>query len=200
MSTIESKYYTITHPPVPYICFSSSIPFSQLPTLAQKIPQLFAILASTTPPTTPTGPPFFHYVAIPAGMGRNQLVDMEVGVPVPEGFELSALDSPDGAISGEVPEVKYLPVGTYLETIHVGAPSTLMEATRKYLQYAEKQGLEFDVWMGAEGSLTERDKGGDGEIKTQLKDRWAARLEWYQSDPAVVEEDRWRTRLSFKLK
>lgn len=133
-------------------------------------------------------------------MGRNQLVDMEVGVPVPEGFDSSALDSSDGAISGEVPEVKYLPAGTYLETLHIGAPNTLMDATRKYLQYAEREGTEFHVQKGAEGSLTERDRGGDGETETQVKDQWAARLEWYESDPAVIEENRWRTRLSFKLK
>ena len=200
MATDKPKYYTTTHTAIPYICFSSSIPFSELPTLAHKIPQLFSILASTTPTTPLTGPPFFRYVAIPVGMRSNQLVDMEVGVPVPDNFSLSAPDnSPD--INSAGLELKSLPAGTYLETIHIGAPSTLMDATRKYLQYAEKKGLEFDVQKADEGSLTDRDRGGDGKEDSELKDWWAARLEWYESDPAVVKDEReWRTWLSFKLK
>jgi hypothetical protein len=31
-------------------------------------------------------------------------------------------------------------------------------------------------------------------------DRWAARLEWYESDPEVVSQKEWRTRLSFRLR
>ena len=200
MATDKPKYFTTNHPQIPYICFSSSIPFSELPTLAHKIPQLFAILASTTPPSPLTGPPFFRYITIPVGMRDNQLVNMEVGVPVPENFELSALDSSNDAATGPL-ELKSLPAGTYLETIHVGATSTLLDATREYLQYAEKEGLEFDVQKADEGSLTDRDRGGDGKEDTELKDRWAARLEWYESDPKVVKDEReWRTWLSFKLR
>ena len=199
MSTDKAKYYTTTHASIPYLCHASSIPLADLPTLAHKIPQLFAFLAATTPPTTPAGPPFFRYVAIPIGMGHNQLVDMEVGVPVPKGFSLAGINSSSYADTSMF-EVKSLPSGTYLETIHIGAPITLIDATRRYLQYSEEEGVEFDVQKSSSGILSKRDEGGDGEVRTQMKDRWVARIEYYESDPAVVDEREWRTRLSFKLR
>ena len=201
MSTESAKYYTTTHPSIRYLSLSDTIPFSELLSLAHKIQQLFAYLASTEPPTTKAGPPFFRYVAIPVGMGASQPTDMEVGIPVPEGFSLSALSSSEGSPDASKFEVKTLPAGSYFETVHVGAPKTLMDATREYLQHADKEGVEFDVQKAKPGSLTKRDEGGDGKAETQVKDRWAARLEWYESDPEVVKDvNEWKTRLSYKLK
>ena len=52
-----------------------------------------------------------------------------------------------------------------------------------------------EVWLRRLG----KEMGDGKDDDAELKDRWAARLEWYESDPAVVKDVReWRT--CFKLK
>ncbi len=110
-------------------------------------------------------------------MGAEDNFVVEVGIPVPEDYHKAADE-------GEV-KFSHLPAGKYLETTHIGAPTTLRGATKHLLEHAKDQGLEFDVERGKEGE----------------RDVWASRLEIYDSDPKVVTDmDEWRTRLSIKLK
>lgn len=82
----------------------------------------------------------------------------------------------DRVVAGE------LPAGKYLQRVHRGHPDTLEGATTQLLAYADTAGLEFDVVDGPEGQ------------------RWAARLEFYLTDPAEQPDlDAWETLLAFKL-
>ena len=196
MASSDGKYAVVHHPPITYLSYSATLPFSALPTLAHKIPLLYKVMQSTTPPTEPTGPPFFRYIAIPINMAGESMVEMEVGRPVPETFQLPELGQEDLTL-----EVKILPEGDYLETVHVGSPQTLMEATQCLLEYAERQGIEFDVLKAQPEKLGQGYRGSDEQIETETVDRWKVRLEWYESDPSVVKDvNEWRTRLSFKIK
>ena len=75
-----------------------------------------------------------------------------------------------------------LPAGRYVTVSHVGHPAGLMGATAALLEWAQGQGLQFDVTATPEG------------------DRWGCRLEIYQTDPAVEPDPgRWVTQLAFRL-
>jgi effector-binding domain-containing protein len=73
-----------------------------------------------------------------------------------------------------------LPAGRYLETTYHGHPDGLRQATSDLLARADAQGLTFE--------------------KTDSRERWAARLEYYLSDPDDQPGmTQWNTTLSFKL-
>jgi effector-binding domain-containing protein len=75
-----------------------------------------------------------------------------------------------------------LPAGRYAEVLHVGHPDGLAEATRALLDWADGEGLTFDVTAD-----------GDGE-------RWGCRLENYLTDPAEEPDmTKWHTQLAFRL-
>jgi DNA gyrase inhibitor GyrI len=118
----------------------------------------------------PAGAPFFRYHAI--DMERE--LEVEAGVPVPPG---SAIPASDDEVTGGV-----LPAGRYVTVTHVGPPDELVHATADLLNWADKQGLRFD-----------REPGERGE-------RWGARLEFYETDPAVEPDmTKWHTTLAFRL-
>jgi len=72
-----------------------------------------------------------------------------------------------------------LPAGDYATVVHTGHPDTLITATRDLLNWAEKEGLDWDA---------------DGRT-------WGCRLEEYLSDPAEVSDmNQWQTRLAFRLR
>ena len=76
-----------------------------------------------------------------------------------------------------------LPAGRYLETTFHGHPDGLLQATGDLLAYADAQGLTFDSTDSPQG------------------ERWAARLEYYLSDPDEEPDmTQWDTTLSFKLR
>jgi hypothetical protein len=119
-------------------------------------------------------------------MQASQLIEVDVGLPVPEDFAL-----PNAKAESDI-KLKTLPEGTYLETVTIGPPSNLAHATRKLRDYAAQEGMEFDV-----SSHESSAEGG----KMEERSVWASRNEWYESDPEVVKDvNEWRTRLSFKLK
>jgi len=65
---------------------------------------------------------------------------------------------------------------------YTGHPAGLLDATTALLNWAGEQGLTFDVTPTAEG------------------DRWGARLEIYETDPALEPDlDKWETQLAFRL-
>ena len=86
------------------------------------------------------------------------------------------------AIADDQVSVGELPAGRYLETAFHGHPDGLQQATSDLLAYADAQGLTFDRTDSPSG------------------DRWAARLEYYLSDPDDQPDmTQWDTILSFKL-
>lgn len=98
-------------------------------------------------------------------------VDVEVGVPVDR-----VLDAGDGLVAGT------LPAGDYATLIYHGAPSGLVRATAVLLEWGAREDV---VW--------------DAE-PTDAGQRWAARLEFYRTNPVVEPDaDRWETELAFKL-
>jgi effector-binding domain-containing protein len=98
-------------------------------------------------------------------------LDVEVGVPV----ALAAVGD-DRVLAG------VLPAGKYATLRHTGHPDSLADATAALLDWAAQQGLTWD--------LTRTDQG----------DRWGARLEIYETDPAQEPDmSQWQTELAFRL-
>jgi hypothetical protein len=87
------------------------------------------------------------------------------------------------AIADDQVSVGELPAGRYLETTYHGHPDGLRQATADLLAHADAQGLTFEKADSPRG------------------ERWAARLEYYLSDPDDQPDmTKWDTTLSFKLK
>jgi effector-binding domain-containing protein len=98
-------------------------------------------------------------------------MEVEVGVPVP-----GTMDGDDRVLAG------VLPAGRYATLRYTGHPDGLLGATKSLREWAEQQNLTWDL------EHTE-----DGE-------RWAARLEIYETDPAVEPDmSKWTTQLAFRL-
>jgi hypothetical protein len=75
-----------------------------------------------------------------------------------------------------------LPAGRYATVDHVGHPDQLVGATADLLAWAEKEGVRWDMAPSERG------------------DRWGARLEFYETDPAVEPDmNKWLTVLAFRL-
>jgi effector-binding domain-containing protein len=111
------------------------------------------------------------YVAIRAVIDMERAMEVEVGAPV------AAAVTGDGQVLAGV-----LPAGRYATLRYTGHPDGLFGATVALLDWAKQQNLTWDV------SQTE-----DG-------DRWGARLEIYETDPAVEPDmTKWTTQLAFRL-
>ncbi len=113
------------------------------------------------------GPPFWKYNVI----DMDRVLEVEVGVPV-------ATD-----VAGDVRvNAGVLPAGRYVTVVHTGPPADLEEATRVLLEWADGQGLSWDVTTADDG------------------EHWTARLEEYLTDPAQEpDQAKWQTRLAFRL-
>ncbi|GGM31052.1 GyrI-like domain-containing protein [Dactylosporangium sucinum] len=125
----------------------------------------------------------FAYLAVrgaePAGapffkydvIDMDNLLEVEVGVPL-------AVPVPgEGPVTAGV-----LPAGRYATVTHVGHPDELLGVTGELLAWADAQGLVFD------------------KVDTPRGERWACRLELYETDPAVEPDmHKWSTTLAFKL-
>jgi hypothetical protein len=172
--TLESTYTTTHHSPIHYISYHTTLPMSHISTMATiHLPKLHKILDSTTPQTQRDDLAFFRYISIPSDMETGEL-EMEVGVPVHETYTLpSNVEIEEGIRLGVLPE------GTYFETRHTGPPSELRGVTSDFLQMAGMMKKEIDM---------EREEG---------RSRWVARLEWYEER---LEDERWKVRISMKLK
>jgi effector-binding domain-containing protein len=98
-------------------------------------------------------------------------MEVEVGVPVP-----APLDGDDQMLAS------VLPSGRYASLRYTGHPDGLYDATVSLLKWAEEQHLTWDVTQTPNG------------------DRWAARLEIYETDPAEEPDmSKWVTQLAFRL-
>lgn len=101
----------------------------------------------------------------------DRLLEVEVGVPV-----ATPVDGDDRVLAG------VLPAGRYVTLRHTGHPDGLIDVIASLQEWAKREGLAWD-----------RADTPDGE-------RWAARLEIYETDPAVEPDmNKWTTQLAFRL-
>ena len=108
---------------------------------------------------------------------KYNVIDMERQLEVEAGAPVAAeMPGDDRVLSGVIPGGKYATVR------YTGHPMGLADATGALLEWAAGQRLTWDV-----------SEAGDGE-------RWGARLEIYESDPAREPDmDKWVTELAFRL-
>lgn len=149
----------------PYVAISRAITMQTFGEIADRLPEVFSWLGARG--IEPAGAPFFKY----------NVIDMERELEVEAGVPVSTPAQGDGDVLAGV-----LPAARYVTVTHVGHPDELVEVTRLLLEWAEKQGLEFDAWDSPEGH------------------RWACRLELLKTDPTVEPDmTKWETELAFKL-
>jgi effector-binding domain-containing protein len=169
MTSLESTPQIIERPSQPYVAVREAVAMTTLSRVADHIPELFGWLARRG--RTPSGAPFFRYLTI--DMERE--LEVEAGVPVAAPLDLAA--EAGGAVTAET-----LPGGRFVRAFFVGHPDGLENATAELLQWAETQGLRWDM------------------SNSPVGERWGCRLEIYHTDP--VEEphmNAWRTELAFRL-
>ena len=101
----------------------------------------------------------------------DRSLEVEVGVPV-----AAVVDGDDQVLAG------VLAPGRYATLRYTGHPDGLLGATASLLKWAEDQGLTWDVRHSPDG------------------ERWGARLEIYETDPAAEPDmAKWTTQLAFRL-
>lgn len=158
----------------PYVAIRARVTTQTIGTALPELhPQVFAWLAERdVPPAWLAGrdvPP----VGLP--FWKYSVIDMaremeiEVGAPVP-----TAVTGDDRVLAA------VLPAGRYATLRYTGHPGGLVGATASLLEWAAQQNLAFDV-RHAEGG-----------------DRWAARLEIYETGPGP-DLSKWTTQLMFRL-
>jgi effector-binding domain-containing protein len=149
----------------PYAAIRAKVSMAGIGAFAARTGEVFGWLGARG--LTPAGPPFFKYNVI--DMTRE--LEMETGVPV-----AAAVDGDDHVVTG------VLPAGRYATVTHTGHPSELVDVTGALLDWAEEQGLTWDMSPAEDG------------------DRWGARLEFYLTDPSVEPDmSKWQTQLAFRL-
>jgi effector-binding domain-containing protein len=159
------EFHLIERPDRPYVAVTGRVTMQTIPEIADRFGEVFGWLAERG--LQPAGPPFFRYLVIDMDRG----LVMQAGVPVESAIEGSG-DVHDGV----------LPAGRYATTTYIGHPAGLVEVTRRMLEWADDQGLQWDT-----GSSP------DGEV-------WGCRLEHHETDPAEEADlTRWQTRLEFRL-
>lgn len=115
----------------------------------------------------------------PAGapFWKYNVVDMGRGLEVEVGVPVAAVVDGDGQVLADV-----LAPGRYAALRYTGHPDGLLGATAYLLKWAEEQNLTWDVRQTPDG------------------ERWAARLEIYETDPAAQPDmSKWTTQLAFRL-
>ena len=158
-------YAVVDLPEQPFVGVTRTVTMTTIPEIADEIPGLIGWVMNHG--YAPAGAPFLRYLVI--DMARELV--MQAGVPV-----ASPVESSDEVESG------VLPSGRYATTTHLGHPDELERVTRRFLEWAEGEGLRFDVRQSERGDV------------------WASRIEWYETNPAEQQDmSRWVTRLTFKL-
>jgi effector-binding domain-containing protein len=155
----------------PYVSIRSSVPMRQLGELLPPLTsEVFAWL--TTHGIAPAGPVLWKYNVI--DMAGE--IEVEVAVPVEKVPSGELRDKDDRIIVG------VLPGGRYAFATHVGHPDSLEQATAELLDWADKEGLTFDV------------------VQDNGVERWVARLEEYLNGPDDQPDmSKWETNLIFRL-
>lgn len=115
----------------------------------------------------PAGSAFWRYAVI----DMSGYLQIEAGEPT-----AVQVDGDERVRSG------VLPAGRYATLRHIGAPHTLIDATGRLLEWADGQGLRWDVSSSPEG------------------ERWGCRLEIYHTNPEEQPDlNKWETELAFRL-
>ena len=115
----------------------------------------------------------------PAGppFWKYNVVDMDRGMEVEVGVPVPAVTDGDDQVLADV-----LPAGRYASLSYTGHPDGLLGATAHLLKWAEERNLTWDIRQAPDG------------------ERWVARLEIYETDPAVEPDmTKWTTQLAFRL-
>jgi effector-binding domain-containing protein len=159
-----------------------------MPTIQHREPQPYVAVRQVVPMTGLAGfadrlREVFGWLAgegvAPAGPPflKYNVIDMDRGMEMEGGVPLAApIDGEGDIVAGT------LPGGRYVVVRHTGHPDELMAVTKDLLEWADEQGLTWD-----------KSDGPDGE-------QWVARLEFYQTDPAVEPTmAKWITELAFRL-
>jgi effector-binding domain-containing protein len=168
MRILEATPTIIERSPQPYVGAPDSVPMSLLSRVADSIPKLESLIAQHG--EAPAGPPFFRYLTI--DMERE--LEVEAGVPVTTPVTLGDANR---AVRSDT-----LPGGRFVSAFYVGHPDGLLDATAELLEWAEAQGLQWDMTP-------------DGP-----SERWGCRLEIYHTDPLEQPDmNAWRTELAFRL-
>jgi len=101
----------------------------------------------------------------------DRLLEVEVGVPV-----AAPVDGDDRVLAG------VLPAGQYATLRYTGHPDELIGVVASLREWAGQEGLTWDM------------------TNTQEGERWAARLEIYETNPADEPDmTKWTTQLAFRL-
>jgi effector-binding domain-containing protein len=149
----------------PYVGRRESITMTTFATVADHLPTMFRRLGERG--VTVTGPPFFRYRRIDVAA---ELV-VEAGIPV------------GGDVQVDEPMFRdTLPAGRYATVTHIGHPDQLMAVTARLLDWAQQQGLEWDMSPTPEGEV------------------WGCRLEILMTNPAEEPDvHKWETVLMLRL-
>jgi len=116
-------------------------------------------------------------VATGAPFWKYNVIDMERQLEVEAGAPVAVAVTGDDRVLAGV-----LPGGRYVTARYTGHPMGLADATEALLNWADEHGLTWDVRATEDG------------------DRWGARLEFYESDPAREPDmNQWVTQLAFRL-
>jgi len=147
-----------------YVGITAPVTMRTFGIVADRIPELFAHLAGHG--SAPAAAPFFRY----------HRIDMERELIVEAGVPIAAAVPGAGDIAAGI-----LPAGRYATVLHTGHPDELVAVTAHLLDWAKRDGLEFDSRPSPEGEV------------------WGCRLETYLTDPRETPIDRWQTELAFRL-
>jgi effector-binding domain-containing protein len=148
-----------------YVGRRESIVMADFAQVADHLPGMFGWLAERG--IAVAGPPFFRYRVI----DMSAKLTIEAGIPV------------TGDVEVETPTfVDNLPAGRYATVAHVGHPDELMGVTAGLLDWAQQQGLAWDVTPTPEGEV------------------WGCRMEILMTNPAEEPDmHKWKTVLMFRL-
>jgi effector-binding domain-containing protein len=148
-----------------YVGRRASIAMTDFAQVADHLPNMFGWLAERG--IAIAGPPFFRYRVI----DMSAELTIEAGIPVA------------GFVEVEEPTfVDSLPAGRYATVAHVGHPDELMVVTAGLLDWAQQQGLAWDMTPTPEGEV------------------WGCRLEIAMTNPAEEPDmHKWETVLMFRL-
>jgi effector-binding domain-containing protein len=150
----------------PYVAIQAFVTMQDLGTVLPGLhPDVFGWLGARG--IAPAGAPFWKYNVV----DMERQLDVEVGVPVAD-----PVPGDDRVLAG------VLPAGRYATLAYTGPPDGLSGATAALLEWAQAEGLAWDVTPADDG------------------DRWGARLEIYETDPAEQPDlNKWVTQLAFRL-
>lgn len=148
-----------------YVGRRESVAMTEFAQVADHLPVMFGWLGERGVQTA--GPPFFRY----------RVIDMAAELSVEAGIPIH------GETSVTAPMfVEELPAGRYATLAHVGHPDELVGVTQSLLDWAQHQGLTWDMTLTPEGEV------------------WGCRLELFATNPEVEPDmHKWETILMFRL-